>query len=232
MRLKPLPFLVLVWLSVQVFFLMLPQIVRAQSTINMWPGQSTFNVGDEMIVHWDPNGPCIQDTGSTGQLSVTGFYEPIPLSHSELTSGYADLGPAGQTGNWGITLTVSSYNQDTMETCQSSGYTSFQVIGTTCVQTSVTITTTASTTSLMLLHVSTTATTTATTTVTITSDLTSGQILLTVAATAAVAGVASRIYMSKKHPIIRITQRRTDGRPGPAFGVDVKSGVDREVPPS
>jgi len=234
MRLRLLPFLVLVWLSVQVSLLMLPQIARAQGTINMSPGQLTYNVGDEMIVHWDPNGPCIQDTGSTGQLS--GPMPTIQLSHSELTSGYADLGPAYQTGNWVITLTVSSSyvssDDDTTETCASSGSTGFLVIGSTCVQTSVTITTTASTTSLMLLHVSTTATTTATTTVTITSDLTSGQILLTVAATAAVAGVASRIYMSQKHPMIRITQRRIGRRPGPAFGVDVKSGVDREVPPS
>jgi len=235
MRLRLLPFLVLVWLSVQVSLLMLPQIARAQGTINMSPGQLTYNVGDEMIVHWDPNGPCIQAIGSAGQLSATGPYGSIPiaqLSHSQLMYGYWDIGPAEQPGNWIITLTVSSSNVDLTATCQSSGSTSFQVIGSTCVQTSVTITTTASTTSLMLLHVSTTATTTATTTVTITSDLTSGQILLTVAATAAVAGVASRIYMSQKHPMIRITQRRIGRRPGPAFGVDVKSGVDREVPPS
>jgi len=238
MRLRPLPFLVLVWLSVQVSFLMLPQVARAQSKINMWPGQNTYNVGDEIVVHWDSSDPCIQNTGSTGQLSATGPYGSIgttQLSQSQLEYGSWSLGQAEQEdiGTWTITLTVSLQYE-----CKSSGSTGFQVIGSTCVETPVTITstiastTTASTTSLMLLHVSTTATMTATTTVTNTSDLTFPQILLTVAATAAVAGVASRIYMSKKHPIIRITQRRTDGRPGPAFGVDVKSGVDREVPPS
>jgi hypothetical protein len=54
----------------------------------------------------------------------------------------------------------------------------------------------------------------------------------TVAATATVLAVAFHIYMRNKPAIIRITERRTGGRPGLAFDVEVKSGVEREVSPS
>jgi len=233
MRLRSIPFvLVLVCLTIQSCLLMIPQIGRAQRAIKMVPGQSTYNVGDELVVYWDPSDPCIQANQSRGELSATGPYGPIgtiQLSQSELMLGYWDLGTAEQKdiGSWTVTLTIHK-----LEGCQSFGSTGFQVTGSTCVQTSVTVTSTASTTSLLLLHVSTTATSTTTTTITISSDLTFPQMILTVAATAAVAGVAFRIYMSQKHAVIRITERRTGGRPGLAFDVDVKSGVDREVPPS
>lgn len=74
--------------------------------------------------------------------------------------------------------------------------------------------------------------TTATTTEVIRSNFTLPQMIATAAATATVVGVAFQIYVRHKLSMIRITAKRTGGRPGLAFDVEVKSGVDREQNPS
>jgi hypothetical protein len=56
--------------------------------------------------------------------------------------------------------------------------------------------------------------------------------IATVAATATVVAVAFQIYMRHKLAMIRITEKRMSRRPGLAFDVEVKSGVDREENPS
>ena len=88
------------------------------------------------------------------------------------------------------------------------------------------VTTTSTTTATSITTSVTTAITT--TTITIPVDLTFPQMIVTVAATATMVAMASRVYMRRKHGTIRISQKRTSGRPGLAFDLEVKSGVDRE----
>lgn len=233
----PVPFvLVLVWLTFQSSVLMLPQIVRAQPTINMWTSRSTYNVGDEVLVYWDSSNTCIQAVGSVGELDATGPYGPLrptQLSRSDLMGGYWDLGSAGQTdiGSWTITLTVSSSEYPE---CESSGSVSFPVIGgVTCASVTITSSTKVTTTITSATEATITRNSyyyfTVTTTNTIRgADLTFPQMIATAAATATIVAVAFHIYVGNKPAMIRITERRTTARPGLAFGVDVKSGVDRE----
>jgi len=224
---------VLVWIIFQCSVLMLPQIVRAQS-FEMWASQSTYNVGDEVRVHWDTSDTCIQAVGSFGWLDAVGPHvlPPTMLSSSDLMVGYWDFGPAAQTdiGNWTITLTVHTTGESS---CDSSGSVDFQVIGgVTCA--SVTITSSATATSTVNSYYYFTVATTTTTTNTIPgADLTFPQMIATVAVTAMIVAAAFRIYVRGQKPaMIRIGEGKTAARPGLAFDVDVKSGVDREEKPS
>ncbi len=91
------------------------------------------------------------------------------------------------------------------------------------------VTKTVSTTIVTTSRATITETSTSTTTREIRSEITLPQAIVVAATTAAVTAVAARIYVSQKGATIRMDQRaRTKRRPGFAFDVEVRSGIDRE----